>query len=140
MAVVKHYRELRIYQRAFDAAMQIFELSKSWPRDEKFSLTDQIRCSSRSVCGCIAEAWRKRRYVAHFVSKLSDADAEAAETQVWLDFALKCGYIVEEAHGKLYEDYEAVCAGLVNMMSKPEEWCGPSALREIQGEYFEEGK
>jgi len=140
MAIVKHYRELRVYQRAFDAAMQIFELSKSWPSDEKFSLTDQIRRSSRSVCSCIAEAWRKRRYIAHFISKLSDADAEAAETQVWLDFALTCGYIAEEIHGKLYDDYGAICAGLVNMMSKPEEWCGPSALREEEAEYFEERK
>jgi four helix bundle protein len=137
MAMVKHYRELRVYQRAFEAAMQIFELSKSWPREEKFSLTDQIRRASRSVCSNIAEAWRKRRYVAHFISKLSDSDAEAAETQVWLDFALRCGYMTEEARRKLYDEYEAIGAGLVNMMSSAEEWCGPSTLvREEPAEYF----
>jgi len=141
MALVRHYRELRIYQRAFEAAMQIFELSKSWPREERYSLTDQIRRASRSVCGNIAEAWRKRRYPAHFVSKLSDSDAEAAETQAWLDFALQCGYISKEVHGKLYDDYEAICAGLVNMMSNPEEWCGPSTVvREEPGEYFAESE
>lgn len=141
MAMVKHYRELRVYQRAFEAAMRIFELSKSWPREKRYSLTDQIRRASRSVCGNIAEAWRKRRYPAHFVSKLSDSDAEAAETQVWLDFALACGYITKETHRKLYDDYEAICAGLVNMMSNPEEWCGPSTLvREEQAEYFAESE
>ena len=141
MPLARHFRELRVYQRAFDAAMQIFELSKSWGREEKFSLTDQIRRSSRFVCGCIAEAWRKRRYVAHFVSKLSDADSEAAETQVWLDFALRCGYIQNEAHRKLSDEYEAICAGLVNMMSSPEQWCGPSTIvREEPAEYLAESE
>lgn len=141
MPFAKHFSDLRVYQRAFDAAMLIYELSKSWAREERYSLTDQIRRSSRSVCACIAEAWRKRRYVAHFVSKLSDADAEAAETQVWLNFALRCGYLAKEAHAKLYDDYEAICAGLVNMMSNPEEWCGPSTLvREDEPEYLEENR
>lgn len=85
--VVQNYTELKVYQLAFTSAMRIYELSKKWPTEEKYSLTDQIRRSSRSVCGNIAEAWRKRRYPAHFVSKLSDADTEAAETEVWLDFA-----------------------------------------------------
>lgn len=79
--MVKHFRELRVYQMAFDAAMHLFELSKKWPKEERYSLTDQIRRASRSVCANIAEAWRKRRYVAHFRSKLTDADSEAAETQ-----------------------------------------------------------
>jgi four helix bundle protein len=84
---------LDVYRKAFDAAMRIFELSKSFPKEEKYSLTDQVRRASRSVCGYLAEAWRKRRYEAAFVSKLSDSEAEAAETQVWLEFAVKCGYL-----------------------------------------------
>jgi four helix bundle protein len=139
MAVVKHYRDLRVYQRAFEAAMQVFELSKSWPSEEKYSLTDQIRRSSRSVCGCIAEAWQKRRYVAHFVSKLSDASTEASETQVWLDFALRCGYMAREVHDRLYNEYEAMSAGLINMMARPIDWCGPANLvREDPSEYVVE--
>jgi len=101
MSLVKHFRELRVYQTAFDAAMDIFELSKQWPKEERYSLTDQIRRSSRSVCEQIAEAWRKRRYCAHFRSKLTDADSEAAETQSWLEFAFKCGYITKPVFDKL---------------------------------------
>lgn len=126
----KHFRELRVYRQAFDAAMRIFELSKAWPKEERYSLTDQIRRSSRSVCGNIAEAWRKRRYQAHFVSKLSDADGEAAETQNWLDFALRCGYMTEQDHAELDRAYEVICGGLVKMMAEPETWCGPAQLRE----------
>ncbi|MBI5053457.1 MAG: four helix bundle protein [Chloroflexi bacterium] len=81
------HRDLRVYQKAFDSAMKIFELSKSFPSEEKYSLTDQMRRSSRSVCANLAEAWRKRRYEAHFMSKISDAESEAAETQVWIEFA-----------------------------------------------------
>ena len=127
--MVKHYKELRIYKRAYAAAMRIFELSKAWPRDEKRALTDQIRRSSRSICACMAEAWRKRRYPAHFISKLSDSDTEAAETQVWLDFARDARYLSVEDHTELYDDYDAVCAGLVNMMTNPDDWCGPEQLR-----------
>jgi four helix bundle protein len=130
MPLATHFKELRVYQQAFEAAMHIFELSRSWPGEERYSLTDQIRRSSRSVCANIAEAWRKRRYVAHFVSKLSDADTEAAETQVWLDFALRCGYLTQQDHGQLYQTYETICGGLVKMMANPEAWCGPAKLRE----------
>jgi four helix bundle protein len=125
---IAHFRELRVYQMAFDAAMRIFELSKKWPVEERYSLTDQIRRSSRAVCGNIAEAWRKRRYVPHFVSKLSDADSEAAETQAWLDFALRCDYMAKDEHAPLDEKYETISGGLVKMMVEPEKWCGPSAL------------
>src|SRR6267142_1597609 len=90
---VKDYKELRVYKLAYDSAMEIFRLSRSWPPEEKFSLIDQIRRSSRSVCTNIAEAWRKRRYEAAFISKLSDSDTEAAETEVHLAFALRCGYL-----------------------------------------------
>jgi len=135
MAIVTHFKELRVYRRAFEAAMEIFELSKGWPSEERYSLTDQIRRSSRSVCANVAEAWRKRRYVAHFVSKLSDADTEAAETQVWLDFALRCGYLGQESHDRLYQVYDTVCGGLVKMMANPNPWCGPSKLREAPPDY-----
>jgi four helix bundle protein len=130
MALVRHFRELRVYQQAFTAASQIYRLSKHWPKEERYSLTNQIRRSSRSVCANIAEAWRKRRYLAHFVSKLSDADSEAAETQVWLDFALDCGYINEDDHNSLYATYENIAGGLVKMMTNANAWCGPSQLRE----------
>jgi four helix bundle protein len=90
---IKTHRDLNVYQMAFEAAMRIFELTKSFPKEETYSLTDQIRRSSRSVCSNIAEAWRKRRYEAAFVSKLNDAEAEAAETQTWLEFSAKCGYL-----------------------------------------------
>jgi four helix bundle protein len=90
---IRSYRELRVYQAAFTAAMRLFELTKSFPAEERFSLVDQIRRSSRSVCANLAEAWRKRRYEAHFVSKLTDAESEAEETRVWLEFATRCGYL-----------------------------------------------
>ena len=121
--VVKNYRDLNVYQLAFNSAMRIFELSRKWPQEERYSLTDQIRRSSRSVCENIAESWRKRRYPAHFVSKLSDSDAESAETEVWLDFAFHCGYIEQNDHSELRDDYDHICRMLTNMMSDPESWC-----------------
>ena len=93
---IKTHEDLVIYQKVFDAAMSIFELSKRFPTEERYSLTDQIRRSSRSVCANLAEAWRKRRYQASFVAKLNDCEAESAETQVWLKFAVKCQYISNE--------------------------------------------
>jgi len=107
---------------AFEAAMQIFEVSKKFPKEETYSLTDQIRRSSRSVCANLAEAWRKRRYEAAFVSKLSDAESEAAETQVWLTFAVKCQYLDRDAAAALYQTYDAILGKLVNMISHPENW------------------
>lgn len=127
MSVVKHFRELRVYGDARDAAMRIFECSRTWPKEERYSLTDQIRRFSRSVCGQIAEAWRKRRYLAHFRSKLTDADSEAAETQSWLDFALKCGYIRQDDFDELDGIYERVSGRLVNMMAHAEHWCASIA-------------
>ncbi len=121
--VVKNYRDLKVYKLAFESAMKIFELSKKWPNEEKYSLTDQIRRSSRSVCGNIAESWRKRRYVAHFVSKLSDSDTEAAETEVWLDFAMKCEYLEKNDHSELRDNYDHICRMLTKMMNNPEPWC-----------------
>lgn len=92
---VKDFRETRVYKLAFEVAMEIFEISKTFPKEEKFSLTDQIRRASRSVCANIAEAYRKKIYPAHFVSKTSDADTENSETGVWLDFSFACKYIVK---------------------------------------------
>lgn len=126
---VKDYRELQVYQSAFESAMQVFELTQSFPREEVYSLTDQIRRSTRSVCSNIAEAWRKRRYPASFVSKLSDSDAEAAETQVWLDFALRCKYINATTHTELYDRYNHICAQLTTMMKDPDSWCGGMVKR-----------
>jgi four helix bundle protein len=95
------FRELLAYKKAFDLAMEIYELSKSFPLEEKYSLTDQIRRSSRSVCANIAEAYRKRRYPNHFISKLTDSDSENSETNVWLEFAFECNYITKEIYQKL---------------------------------------
>ena len=135
MSLVQRHRELRVFQLGFDVAMRIFESSKRWPPEERYSLTDQIRRSSRSVCANIAEAWRKRRYEASFVSKLSDADAEVAETQVWLDFAHACGYIDKATYSELYQFYDQISGGLVKMMANPTPWCGPAALRETAAQY-----
>src|SRR4051812_37743980 len=98
-------RELRVYQGAFRAAMRIFALSARWPKEERYSLTDQIRRASRSVCGNLGEGWRKRRYPASFVSKLSDSDGEAGEAIVWLDFAKECGYLLDTDHAELLDAY-----------------------------------
>ena len=114
-----------MYQRAFDAAMQIFELSRAFPKEEDYSLTDQIRRSSRSVCANLAEAWRKRRYEKSFISKLSDSESEAAETQVWLEFAVKCGYMVRDEAATLYQTYDNILATLVGMINHPKSWVLP---------------
>jgi four helix bundle protein len=119
---IRHFRELEVYQLAVESAMRIFEVSKLFPAEEKYSLTDQIRRSSRSVCANIAEGWRKRRYPNAFVSKLSDADAESAETQVWLEFAAKCGYVDKGVTDRLVEDYDHIIGKLVNMVSRPDDW------------------
>ncbi len=122
---IKSHRDLDVYQRAFDAAMEIFELSKRFPKEETYSLTDQIRRSSRSVCANLAEAWRKRRYVAAFQSKLSDADAETAETQVWIEFSVKCGYLPRNNGAKLYRAYDGILATIVGMINHAETWTLP---------------
>lgn len=119
---IKSHRDLEVYQMAFDAAMRIFELTKSFPKEETYSLTDQIRRSSRSVCSNVAEAWRKRLYEAAFVSKLNDAEAEAAETQVWLEFSVKCNYLDATVGRELYTTYDNILGKLVNMRVHPEQW------------------
>lgn len=121
--LIENYTDLRVYKLAFESAIHIFEISRKWPAEEKYSLTDQIRRSSRSVCANIAEAWRKRRYPAHFVSKLSDSDSEAAETEVWLDFSLRLDYLIKNNHTELRDQYDHICRMLTNMMTNPEPWC-----------------
>src|SRR5213596_2386159 len=101
--IVKRHSDLEVYRRAMRVSMRLFELSKEFPKEESYSLTEQMRRSSRSVCANLAEAWRKRRYPAAFVSKLSDSECEAAETQVWLEFAEKCGYLNPEEASLLYQ-------------------------------------
>ncbi len=119
---VVNHTDLQVYQKAFDAALRIFELSKAFPKEETYSLTDQIRRSSRSVCANLAEGWRKRRYQAMFISKLADAEGEAAETQVWLEFSVKCKYLKREEATDLYKTYREVIGTLVNMINHPESW------------------
>ncbi len=116
------HRDLDVYRRAFDAAMQIFELSKAFPKEETYALTDQVRRSSRSVCANLAEAWRKRRYEKAFVSKLNDAEAEAAETQVWLEYAVSCNYIAAEDARQLYRDYDGILRTIVGMITHADTW------------------
>ena len=120
---INSVRELDVYQLSFNAAMEIFELSKAFPAEEKYSLTDQIRRASRSVCANISEAWRKRRYKAVFINKLTDAAQEAAETQTWIEFALACGYIDRNKFEELYERYEHIFAQLKTMESKADSFC-----------------
>jgi four helix bundle protein len=119
---IKSYRDLRVYQNAMEAAMEIFEITKGFPPEEKYSMVDQMRRSSRSVCSNIAEAWRKRRYRAAFIAKLSDAEGEACETQVWLEFAVRCKYLDASFAEKLTDTYEQIIGQLVKMIEDPDKW------------------
>lgn len=116
------FKDLYAYQKAFDLAMHIFEISKTFPKEEQYSLTDQIRRSCRSVCAQIAEAYRKREYPRHFISKLTDGDAENAETQVWLEFALECQYIKPEDKHYLLEKSQEVGKLIATMIRHPEKF------------------
>ena len=121
--LVVNFRDLRVYQSARKYARRIFAVSTTFPREERYALTDQIRRASRSVHANVAEAWRKRRYPASFASKLSDADAEAAEVQSWLDSALDCHYIEQQLHDDLDDQYDHIGAQLNLMMEHSEKWC-----------------
>ena len=121
-AFARRHSELDVYKEAFEAAMSIFRTTKSFPAEERYSLTDQIRRSSRSVCANVAEAWRKRRYEAAFVSKLSDSEAEAAETQTWIQFAVECEYIDRDLAKELYQQYDAILGMLVQMIANSKQW------------------
>ena len=122
MKEIRKHKDLKVFQLSFEAGLEIFELTKKFPKEERYSLIDQIRRSSRSVSANIAEAWRKRKYPKSFVAKLSDSEAESAETQVWLDYALACKYIEKPEHDILYDKYEHIIAMLVNMQSKQDQW------------------
>jgi four helix bundle protein len=119
---IKHFREPDVYQNALKAAMEIFEISKRFPNEERFSLTDQVRRSSRSLCANVSEAWRKRRYAAAFVSELNDAEGEAAETQVHIEIASLCGYLDGAGFQRLDDIYDKIIGQLVNMAEHPEKW------------------
>jgi len=119
---IRSHNDLEVYQMAFETAMEIFELSKGFPQEEKYSLVDQVRRSSRSVCANLAEAYRKRKYPKVFVAKLSDSEGEAAETQVWLNFSLRCRYIDDSTAQRLNNTYEQIIGKLVNMALQPEKW------------------
>ena len=120
---ISSVRDLDVYRLAFNTTMEIFELSKDFPKEEKYSLTDQVRRASRSVCANLAEGWRKRKYKAMFISKLLDSAQEAAETQTWLEFALKCRYIKEEMFKTLNDKYEHIFAMLFTMERKADFFC-----------------
>lgn len=122
MNAIRHYRELNVYQNAMDLIVKVFTVTKSFPPEESFSLTDQIRRSSRSVCANLAEAWRKRRYQAAFIAKLNDAEAEAAETQVHSEIALRTGYISQTQFDELDSAYNQIIGQLVKMADQPEKW------------------
>ena len=116
---IRSAKDLKVYQKAYALAMEIYQLSKSWPSEEKYSLTDQIRRASRSVCSNLREAWAKRRYEAHFISKLTDSDGENSETNTWLDFALDCGYLDPSDHLRLTIECKQIGSMLGSMLKKP---------------------
>lgn len=120
---IKNARELDVYRVAFEAAMEIFQFTKKFPQEEKYSLVDQIRRSSRSVCSNLAEAWRKRRYIAVFKNKLTDSMQEASETQTWLEFCHACGYISSSVFNSLDQKYEHILAMLNSMEMKADSFC-----------------
>ncbi|MDX1924892.1 MAG: four helix bundle protein [Pirellulaceae bacterium] len=122
MTLYKKHTDLPVYQMAFGAARDVFQLSKSFPKEETYSLTDQVRRSSRSVCANIAEAWRKRRSEAFFISTLNISEAEAAETQVWIQFAVDCKYLTSEEARPLYAKYDEILAQLVHLIENPTQW------------------
>ncbi len=118
----QNYRDLIVYQQAIEAAMRVFELTRTFPAEERYSMVDQIRRSSRSVCANLGEAWRKRRYKPAFIAKLSDAESEAAETQVWLELATRCGYLRQDNAEELTAAHEGILAQLVAMIDRADSW------------------
>ena len=119
---INSYKDLRVFQNGMDAAMKIFEITKEFPSEERYSMVDQMRRSSRSVCANLAEAWRKRRYRAAFIAKLSDAESEACETQVWIEFARRCNYLDENICKELDITYDKIIGQIVNMIANADKW------------------
>jgi four helix bundle protein len=128
---VRHFRDLDVYQNALAADLRVYELTKRFPGEERYALTDQVRRSSRSVSANIAEGWRKRRYEAAFIAKLSDAEGEAAETQVHLEFAFNHSYLSRDEFLNVDDAYEKTIAQLVKMIDEPEKWLIKSSRRSI---------
>jgi len=120
---INSFRDLIVYQKAYQAAMEIFQVTQAFPKEEKYSLTDQIRRSSRSITSNIAEAWSKRIYPKSFVSKLSDSLGEEYETENWLDYSRDCNYINTETYSKLMENYAEIRKMLISMINNPEKFC-----------------
>jgi four helix bundle protein len=125
--IISSFKDLRVYKLAFEVQQEVFELTKSFPKEERYALIDQIRRASRSIGANLSEAWQKRRYVAHFVSKLSDADGEQAETQHWLDTALACGCLTADSHGVMLDKCLRIGGMLGKMMAHPEKFCTANA-------------
>ena len=123
MSKIESFKGLIVYQKAYKLAMEIFEISKNYPKKEKYSLTDQIRRSSRSVTTNIAESWARRRYEKSFISKLTDSLGEENETEVWFDYSVDCQYIQKETHQELIREYDEVRKMLISMINNPEKWC-----------------
>ena len=122
MEIIKCYRDLHVYQKAFEVSITIYELSKGFPKDEIYSLTNQIRRSSRSVSANIAEAFRRRKYPKSFANKLNESEAEASETQNWLDYCLEHKFIDKETHQILFQEYENIIGMLVSMQRSTDKW------------------
>ena len=120
--LIRHHWELDVHKGSVAAAMDLFELSKKFPKEETYSLTDQVRRSSRAVASSLEEAWRGRKYEAVFVSKLNEAEREAAETQTWIEFAAKCGYLTRDTALRLHKSYDEILAMLVTMGNRPKPW------------------
>jgi four helix bundle protein len=123
MSQINSFKDLIVFQKAYKLAMEIFEITKSFPKEEKYSLTDQIRRSSRSVTSCIAESWAKRRYVKSFINKLTDSLGEEYETEVWLDYSRDSNYITGQKHTDLMNGYDEVRKILISIINNPEKWC-----------------
>ncbi|REC59654.1 four helix bundle protein [Chryseobacterium pennae] len=128
MSTIKFHQDLKVYQKSFEMVQQIYELSKTFPKEELYSLTDQIRRSSRSVTANVSEAWGKRRYEKSFVAKLTDSEGEARETQTWSQFAYACHYINEEQFNNLHNQYNQIIGMLINMINQSEKWCSFSSF------------
>ena len=119
---INSYKDLRVFQNAMKAAMKIFELTENFPPEEKYSMTDQLRRSSRCVCANITRAWRKRRFKTPFIAKLNDSEGEACETQVWVEFSRRCGYLGEKICSELDEVYDQIMAQIVKMINDADKW------------------
>jgi four helix bundle protein len=123
MARINSFKDLIVYQKAYKLAMDIFEVTKDFPKEEKYSLTDQISRSSRSVTSCIAESWAKRQYIRSFINKITDSLGEEYETEGWLDYSKDCQYLKVSDYTRIITGYDEVRKILISMITNPEKWC-----------------